>query len=370
MTHGVVVGKFYPPHRGHRHLIDVAVSQSDRVTVLVVDRRDEDPPAEIRAGWLRELHPDATVMVIGDIERDEDSVAWARATREAVGGQTIDKVFNSEPYGSAWAAAISDQQGSDCENVFVGRGLVQIAGRQVRSEPARYWDYIDPPVRAHYVKRVCILGAESTGSTTLARSLAAAYQTIWVPEYGRAYTVEKFTIGTGDRWLPSDFLRIALEQNALEDRMAREAPVGIMFCDTDSLATSLWEEVYLGSTSDAVWRAVDAHGAPCALYVLTDHEGVPWEDDGLRLGDKTRAAMTHRFEEVLSARGLPWMKVTGSRSARLAQSVEAIAQFFASGSDRIRNRSHAWAVRSSESIEEGPHARPCHAGSGHGAWSR
>jgi HTH-type transcriptional repressor of NAD biosynthesis genes len=329
MTHGVVVGKFYPPHRGHRHLIDVAVSKSDRVTVLVVDGREEDPPAETRAAWLRELHPDAIVKVTRDIQRDEDSVAWARATREAVRGQTIDKVFNSEPYGTAWAAAICEQQGTDCENVFVGRGLVRISGTEVRSDPARYWDSIDAPVRAHYVERVCIVGAESTGSTTLARSLAAAYETIWVPEYGRDYTVEKFTIGTGDKWLPSDFLRIALEQNALEDRMAREAPVGIMLCDTDSLATALWEEVYLGSTSDAVWRAADAHGAPYALYLLTDHVGVPWEQDGLRLGDETRSAMTARFEEVLSARGLPWLKVSGTRSARLSQAVDAITPFFA-----------------------------------------
>jgi NadR type nicotinamide-nucleotide adenylyltransferase len=328
MTHGVVVGKFYPPHRGHRHLIDVAVSQSERVTVLVVDGRDEAPPATVRAQWLRELHPDVTVKITGDIGRDDDSVAWARVAREAVLEQTIDAVFDSEPYGTAWAAAISEQQGSECRNVFVGRGLVQISGTQVRSEPARYWNYIDAPVRAHYVKRVCVVGAESTGSTTLARSLAAAYETIWVPEYGRDYTVEKFTIGTGAEWLPSDFLRIALEQNALEDRMARDAPVGIMFCDTDSLATALWEEVYLGSTSEAVWRAVDAHGAPFALYLLTDHVGIPWEDDGLRLGDATRASMTARFEEALSERGLPWAKVSGSRSARLAQAVDAIAPFF------------------------------------------
>ena len=221
-----MVGKFYPPHRGHRHLIDTAVSQSDRVTVLVVDGRDEDPPATLRMEWLRELHPDAEVILIPDIERDEDSVAWARAAREAVGHETIDAVFDSEDYGVPWAKAISELQGSECRNVFVGRGLVEISGTQVRSDPARFWDYLDAPVRAHYVKRVCVVGAESTGSTTLARSLAAAYATHWVPEYGRDYTVEKFTIGTGDRWLPSDFLRIALEQNALEDRWRRRRPSG------------------------------------------------------------------------------------------------------------------------------------------------
>lgn len=327
--HGVVVGKFYPPHRGHRFLIDTAVSKADRVTVMVVDGRGEDPPADLRAAWLRELHPDATVIVVPDIGVDDDSEAWARHAWESLDGGTIDAVFTSEPYGVPWAAAIAELQGSACRNEYVGRSYIDVSGTQIRADPAAYWRYIDAPVRAHYVRRVCIVGAESTGSTTLARQLASAYETIWVPEYGRDYTIEKFTIGTGDQWLPSDFLRIALEQNALEDRMAREAPTGILFCDTDSLATALWEEVYLGSTSDATWRAVEAHGAPYALYVLTDHVGIPWQADDIRLGDETRARMTARFEEVLRERGLPWVKVTGSRSARLARAVEAITPFFA-----------------------------------------
>jgi NadR type nicotinamide-nucleotide adenylyltransferase len=326
--HGVVVGTFNPPHRGHRFLIDTAVSRSVRATVMVVDGPGEEPAAAVRAGWLRELHPDAAVIVISDLEADDDSRDWARHVREAMGGARIDAVFDSEAYGASWAAAIAELQGAPCEDVFVGRSYVEISGTQVRADPAGSWRFIDAPVRAHYVRRVCIVGAESTGSTTLARSLAAAYATIWVPEYGREYTVEKFTVGTGEQWLPSDFLRIALEQNALEDRMAREAPEGIMFCDTDSLATALWEEVYLGSTSRATMRAVEAHGTPYSVYLLTDHVGVPWERDGVRLGDETRARMTARFEEVLTERGLPWRKVTGTRSARLAQAVETIAPFF------------------------------------------
>lgn len=326
--HGVVVGRFYPPHRGHRYLIDTAVSRADRVAVMVVDGAGEDPPAALRADWLRELHPDAAVMVVPDIEVDDDSEAWARHAWESLGRRRIDAVFTSEPYGEPWAAAIAELQGAPCANAYVGRSYIDVSGTQVRADPAAFWRYIDAPVRAHYVHRVCIVGAESTGSTTLTRQLASAYETIWVPEYGREYTIEKFTIGTGDQWLPSDFLRIALEQNALEDRMAREAPTGIVFCDTDSLATGLWEEVYLGSTSDATRRAVEAHGAPYSLYVLTDHVGIPWEHDDIRLGDETRARMTARFEEVLHERGLPWIKVTGSRSARLARAVEAITPFF------------------------------------------
>jgi len=38
------------------------------------------------------------------------------------------------------------------------------------------------------VARICLLGAESTGKTTLAAALAVAYETVWNPEYGRVYT--------------------------------------------------------------------------------------------------------------------------------------------------------------------------------------
>ena len=235
-------------------------------------------------------------------------------------GERIDAVFTAEPYGGPWAAAIARLQGAACNNVRVERDPDGVSGTKVRENPGAWWDHLDAPVRAHYVRRLVVVGAESTGSTTLARALAAVLGTIWVPEYGRQYTVEKFRIGTGAEWTPSDFVRIAVEQNRLEDRMAGEAPTGCLLCDTDSLATALWEEVYLGRTSAATWRMAKAQleAAPRTLYVLTDHVGIPWEDDGLRLGDETRERMTCRFEEVLSGLGLPWLKVTGGHPNRMA----------------------------------------------------
>src|SRR5581483_9617149 len=50
------------------------------------------------------------------------------------------------------------------------------------------WYFLEPPVRAYYARRICLIGAESTGKTTLARALAEHYQTVWVPEYGREYS--------------------------------------------------------------------------------------------------------------------------------------------------------------------------------------
>lgn len=340
MMNGLVVGKFYPPHRGHRYLIDTAVSKADVVTVLVVDGENEDPPAKLRAEWLREIHPNVHVHVIPDVRDDTNSALWAIHARaqlsswESIYGLNpiIDKVFTSESYGETWADEIASQQGGPCENVFVGRKYIDISGTQIRNDPERYWKYIDAPVRAYYVKRVAVVGAESTGSTTLVKSLASAYDTIWVPEYGREYTVEKFSIGTGEQWTTSDFIRIAVEQQALEDRIAREAPVGIMFCDTDALATALWHEVYVSQGLqepggvDEIWNI--ANKRDYDLYILTNHD-IPWENDGLRLGDNTRADMTKRFEEELTIRNMQqWIKVSGARPERLVQAVDAISDFY------------------------------------------
>lgn len=79
MTHhyprSVAIGKFYPPHVGHHHLIDTALRNSDHVDVLVVDNPGEKIPAEHRRDWLAAVHPDANLRVIPDIGKDDDSIA-------------------------------------------------------------------------------------------------------------------------------------------------------------------------------------------------------------------------------------------------------------------------------------------------------
>ena len=96
--------------------------------------------------------------------------------------------------------------------------------------------------------RVVLVGAESTGKTTLAQDLAADLGARWVPEYGRDYTYEKLAREGGRMedlvWTTADFVAIARAQNALE---AREADSGaVLVCDTDTLATSIWHERYWG----------------------------------------------------------------------------------------------------------------------------
>lgn len=89
-------------------------------------------------------------------------------------------------------------------------------------------------------------------------------------------------------------------------------------CDTDARVTAVWEERYLGTASPEVLSMAREP----ALYLLTDHVGVPFEDDGLRDGEHLRAWMTRRFREVLA--GHPVVELTGSHDHRLATALAAV----------------------------------------------
>ena len=182
MTRGLVIGKFYPPHRGHQFLIEAALSQVDRLDVLICVRPDQTISGELRKQWLQEIHPTACVRAIDDPGEDDNSELWAKYTVRIL-GSAPDVVFTSEDYGEAYAHFLG------CRHVLVDRERthVPVSARAIRMDPLSYWEYLEPCVRAHFAKRVSVLGAESTGTTTLARHLAEYYRTIWVPVYGRDY---------------------------------------------------------------------------------------------------------------------------------------------------------------------------------------
>jgi NadR type nicotinamide-nucleotide adenylyltransferase len=230
-------------------------------------------------------------------------------------GFVPDAVFTSEDYGAPWARAMG------CAHVSVDRerATFPVSGTEVRANPYAMWDFLEPPVRAHYAKRICVLGAESTGTTTLARSLAAHYGTVWVPEYGRMYAEGKYG-SPHPEWHSDEFLHIAEQQVRMEDRLAREAD-RVLICDTDPLATSVWHERYMeGMSAELV---AIARRRRYDMYILTGDE-IPFEQDGTRDGEHVRHAMHRRFERVLEASGKPFIVVRGSREDRLKAAVAAI----------------------------------------------
>lgn len=171
------------------------------------------------------------------------------------------------------------------------------------------------------VRRVIVTGAESTGTTTLAEALAKHLRCEWVPEYGREYTADR-PGGPPALWHDDEFLLIAKRQIELEDAAAARSTTGWVVCDTDAMATVIWQERYMGQSTEAVRDAADKQVTPF-VRILTGDE-IAFEDDGQRDGEHIRHEMQDRFREALDGpegQGVPWIEVRGPVSERVQAAI-------------------------------------------------
>ena len=251
MTTALVLGKFLPPHAGHGYLAERARSMADEVVVLLLANSAEPIPVELRHRWLEEMLPVGDGALGG--RGPPDRLRGPGRVRplgghdpRGHGRPSFDLLVTSEP---AYGDMTAERIGARHVLVDPGRRAVPISASAVRADPYAHWEHLSPGVRAWYARRVCLTGAESTGTTTTAERLAALYDTVWVPEYGRDYSVPKDA--RGEAWTTGEFVHIARRQQELEDEAARRAN-RILFCDTDALATAIWHEQYLGSRAPDV----------------------------------------------------------------------------------------------------------------------
>ena len=168
------------------------------------------------------------------------------------------------------------------------------------------------------IKRVVIIGSESSGTTTLARALADHYHTTWVPEFGRTYSEGR--LHSGQPWRSDEFEFIAIEQARMEDALATLANK-VLICDTDPFATAIWHERYMGEPSGEV-RAI-ADGRNYDLYIVTD-VNIPFAQDDIRDGESFRQWMQGRFVEELSKMATPMLLVSGPHEERFGAAVRRI----------------------------------------------
>lgn len=319
--HGLVLGRFYPPHHGHDHLIRAAVRECDRVTVEVIGSPAESIEVVSRAEWLHETHP--TVRIAAAIDENPvnpTSPAARDAHAQIVEGlldAPVDAIFS----GDDDKAGLAERLDAEWVRIDPDREANPVSGADVRADLAGWWSHLSPPVRSGLIRRVVVLGAESTGTTTLTEALADLYATNWVPDYyGHDYR-EVRQEGPLGIWRSEEFDVIVERQENLEEIAARRSPSPVLFCDTDVLTISIWHERRMGWTSPTVAAAAAAHRP--LLYVLTGDD-IPWEDDGVRDDEDSRPGMQQRFRDVLAAQETPWIEVRGTVEERLHTAAKAV----------------------------------------------
>lgn len=161
------------------------------------------------------------------------------------------------------------------------------------------------------VARIAILGAESTGKSSLAQALAKRHRTVWVPEYLREFVDAHARVP-----FESDQAGIARVQREREDAAAAQAS-GYLFCDTAPLMTAIYSQVYWGRVDVQLATLARKHDYALTLVTAPDS---PWVPDGLQRESEAVRQKVHR--EVLRAlaeRGIAYALVEGSLAERLEQ---------------------------------------------------
>lgn len=167
---------------------------------------------------------------------------------------------------------------------------------------------------AHLI-RVCLIGAECTGKTSLAQRLAEHYQTVWVPEFAREFALEVARPLT-----LADVDTIARGQIAGEDLLAIDAS-RILILDTDLVSTAVYSNYYYSAVPQ--WVRTEAQRRLADLYLLTDVD-VPFELDPARDAEEHRLEHARAFRRALEDFGASHVVISGEWEERFRRAVDAI----------------------------------------------
>ncbi|MBP6215600.1 MAG: AAA family ATPase [Chitinophagaceae bacterium] len=179
------------------------------------------------------------------------------------------------------------------------------------------------------LKKIVILGPESTGKSTLCEQLAQHYETMWCPEFAREYLL---TNGTNYEY--EDLLTIARGQLALEDEysstlernslpMMEEGGHLPLFIDTDMYVMKVWSEFVFGKCHRFILDQIGERKYDLYLLCNTD---LPWVEDELREYPElhTRKKLYSIYKDIMVNQPVPWVDISGDYDDRLRKGIAAI----------------------------------------------
>lgn len=318
-----MIGNFNPPTEGHGFLGRFALAHTGgNLKVMVESDDSQDIPGSLRTRWMREMLPGATVVNCHETlpqdpgETPDFWTIWEEVLRRHA-PEGVTHVYASEEYG----LRIAEILGAEFVPVDIDRRCRDVSSTRVRADPYGMWRMLPPPVRAHYCRRVVLIGPESSGKSTLATELGRVLDTVVAPEYGRVWCD---VFGTPD----AEGLRAIARGHAAGVEAARSQANKVLVEDTDAAMTQIWADM-LGHPHDpeveAFWTAPD-------LYVICDVDG-PWVDDGQRWfpQPEDRERFLNLCIDEAEARKVPWIIASGSVEERLGQVIAAMRRHLPAG---------------------------------------
>lgn len=169
--------------------------------------------------------------------------------------------------------------------------------------------------------KIAIIGAESTGKSTLVKELAAHFNTTYVEEYAREY----FNTHDIDDYSIEVFDHIYSRQILNENEKIKSAH-RFLFCDTTLITGKIWSEEVFGKTAAFITEHLPKNNYD--LYLVTDND-VPWVADGQRKNPHNREELLNKNIELLNELKASYEMVGGLEEQRLLNAIGIIKKYFA-----------------------------------------
>jgi HTH-type transcriptional repressor of NAD biosynthesis genes len=317
---GLVLGKFMPLHIGHVLLLEFSQRFVDELYVVVDNIPDSPISGKRRCEWINHTMPNAKVFYLphpnpqAPNEDPDFWNIWKRSLQKLLPEQP-DYLFASETYGFK----LSETLGATFIPFDIDRKNISVTATQIRNNLYKYWDYLSLAAKQDYLLRICLIGPESSGKSTLLSDLSQHFKTIGVPEYARLYIEAKGNL------VKEDMLLIAKGQLALENAMLANAN-RLLFCDTDPLVTSIWSKWLFNECSDEI---IALTKRPYDLYLVT-YPDLEWKPDQVRYLPNKSHEFFNDCVNTLESLNRNFVIIKGSGLSRLTNAIEAIDQFLLS----------------------------------------
>ena len=174
------------------------------------------------------------------------------------------------------------------------------------------------------IRKIAVIGSESTGKSELCQHLAMHYDTEWVPEYARFYLDR-----LDGEYQQHDLKSIAEGQLSWEDEKAEYANE-YLICDTNLIVIKIWSDHKYGNTDARIEE--QSRSRKYDFYLLNNID-IPWMPDPQREHPKLRDHFFNVYKNYLEENEFPYAIVSGIEGERKKCAVNAIDDNFSDKKD-------------------------------------
>lgn len=323
---GMYGGTFNPLHLGHVNDIILASSMCNKLyVVLAVSKDSKEIDEHIRYKWLMDITKDmenVEVIKIYDNSNNKNETDWEDGKNQVLKvAKNLDVVFAGDDYKGK---NIWENLYKDSKIYYFKRNEINISSTQIRENLYKYFDYLPRSVQKDYVKKVCIIGTESCGKSTLVRNLAKYFNTTYVEEAGRFVCEDA---GGIDNMTKDDYFKI-LFRHKEEERKKLELANKVLFIDTDSLITYFYyslmykdNEEYDKKFSLIARTISDLNDYDLYLFLEPD---VPFVKDITRSDGENRNNDNNYLKQILKENNIRYETINGDYVNRYEKAKEKV----------------------------------------------